>query len=146
MPCIAPFRNIRPLPVATFRCILPSERARIEKVCIILKDVSLSCNLPYWTLFPKQNPAHSHLAWWKSWNSGEWTKGRWNPEWSFCTWKLNQTNQIHQTGIGGHVRMNPAEDGSCKDEGCDYQVDTTPDNVVTDYRLVLPPAKIVVLG
>ena len=59
----------------------------------------------------------TYLAWWKSWNSGEWMNGRWNPEWSFCTMKLNQTNQSHATGMGGHVRAKPAEDGSCKDEG-----------------------------
>ena len=34
----------------------------------------------------------SHLWWWKSWNSGENTIGKWKPEWSFCTWKLSQQN------------------------------------------------------
>ena len=32
--------------------------------------------------------AWNYRRWWKSWNSGEKTRGKWYPEWSFCTWNV----------------------------------------------------------
>lgn len=44
----------------------------------------------------------AHLRWWKSWNSGEGSNGRWYPQWEMVV--LNRARQYHRLVV---VRWEP---------------------------------------
>lgn len=52
-------------------------------------------------VFRKHLPT-AHLRWWKSWNSGDGSNGRWNPQWEIVV--LNRARQYHRLVV---VRWEP---------------------------------------